>query len=92
MNNELLERVAKALCAAEAYPARDWREWTDMAAAVLAEMAGEMRDCERYRWIRAINAFDKSAPQPPSGDWWNCVLSEKINDDFDKAIDEARHD
>mgnify|MGYP001218833442 CR=1 FL=1 len=52
MEKELLERVARAMCVAEAYPARDWREWTDMATTVLAELAGELRDAELARIYR----------------------------------------
>lgn len=45
---ELIERVARALCVAESYPASEWHEWTDLATAVLAELAVELRDgtCE----------------------------------------------
>ena len=48
MNNELIERVARVMCVADGYPVTQWHEWADMAAAVLAELEGELRDgtCE----------------------------------------------
>ena len=53
MKNELIERVARVMCVADGYPVTQWHEWADMAAAVLAELAGELRDAELSQIYRA---------------------------------------
>ena len=89
MNNELLERVARAIFLRGC----DWPhgveeeeytffedQWKRMARAVLAELAGELRDAERWAYFREF--FGLADPHDGSITWHP--------ENLDKAIDEAR--
>lgn len=84
MNNELIERVANTI-RHDKFD-RDWCTALEVAQAVLAELAGELGDAERYRWLRTSEYWD----------WPIVVLGYsdyKVaqGEELDKAIDEARH-
>ena len=85
MNNELLERVAKVIWESR-YSIGD--DSLTIARKILAELAGELRDSERYAWLRS-HGYKNSIGNNP------CVMcgagiNPTMPEILDKAIDEAR--
>ena len=93
MNNELLERVARAIFLRGC----DWPhgveeeeytffedQWKRMARAVLAELAGELRDAERWHHFREF--FGLVDPDDELIIWRRTDIDNCV----DKYIDEAR--
>ena len=100
MNNELLERVARVIRDALALG----KPTSTVATEVLAELAGELRDAERWQvWSRHVGRPQRHdlGPQIPAQTWMVLVtgLQGNISDAADdlirsntpySAIDEAR--
>ena len=93
MNNELIERVARTIYEQASNGVVKWanvrneerQDYFDYARAVLAELAGELRDAERYRWMRTAKEWDSPIVVLGYSDYEVAQGKE-----LDKAIDEAR--
>ena len=81
MNNALLERVARVIRDALALG----KPTSTVATEVLAELAGELRDAGRYRWMRTAKEWDWPIVVLGYGDY-----EVAQGEGLDKAIDEAR--
>jgi len=80
MDNELVERVARAI-AAQFGKSTLWYAYESTAQKVLAELAGELANSERYKyWLEN--------PQISVEKWDSVWLTPA---EIQKAIDEARH-
>lgn len=89
MNAALKERLFVAFAS---HCANEGRAWA-LVDIVLAELAGELRDCERYRWLRDA---DHGWYVGPEHSTYNDAIvdGEYLNhgvEGLDAAIDEARH-
>ena len=93
MNNELVERVQlvvrRAIEKARTIDNATGYMSEAIATAVLAELAGELRDCERYRWLRSHESAHWTLEPTPIEEMSEVTLWEP--QEHDTAIDEARH-
>lgn len=96
MDNELVERVARAI-ADKFGDSAIWYTYESTARSVLAELAGELKDSERLDWVERLFAkhWDGTIGRPSA---WRITESHRHTtqsmrgETFRKAIDEARHD
>ena len=86
MNNELLERVDSVI--RDLFVANPDTPPEAYARALLAELAGELRDSERYAWLRSHGYKDSIGNNPCV--MYGAGINQLMPELLDKAIDEAR--